>query len=206
MEMITLALGALAANCYILPCGDGGAVLIDIGEGAGRVKHTLGELSLTPRAILLTHGHYDHVAGVEAIRSAYECPVYIHEADAVMLTSSIANRAAEISDNVFQPVKSYKTVKDGDVLHIGTLDIEVIHTPGHTPGGVCYRIGDSLFTGDTLFRMSMGRTDLGGNVQEMRETLRMLAHFEDDCKVYPGHFGSSTIRFEQAHNPCLRGL
>lgn len=206
MEITTLALGELAANCYILPCGEGGAVLIDVGEGAGRVRHALSALSLTPKAILLTHGHYDHIAGVEAIRNEYGCEVYIHELDAHMLQSSEANLAWQLSDVPFVPVKEYQTVRDGDVLHIGALDVTVIHTPGHTPGGVCYRIGDDLFTGDTLFKMSMGRTDLGGDIGQMRETLRMLSHMEDDCTVYPGHFGSSTMRFEQTHNPCLRGL
>ncbi len=204
MELYTMALGELATNCYILSCGAGKCILIDIGNGAARLQGKLGELGLTPCAILLTHGHYDHVAGVETIRQAYQIPVYIHEKDAVMLRSAQANLAWQLTDAPYIPVQAYETVEEGTVLTLGDRTVEVLHTPGHTPGGVCYRTGKYLFTGDTLFEGSMGRIDLGGNAQEMRQSLARLAAMEGDYEIYPGHFGSSTLAHEKQYNPYLR--
>ena len=205
MKMTTLLLGSLATNCYILPCGCDGAIVFDIGDNAPRLQQKLKELSLTVKAILLTHGHYDHIAGVEEIRSVYQCPVYIHEKDAVMLQSPQANLAAQLTDKAFIPVKTFQTVCDGDVLVIGALQIRVMHTPGHTPGGVCYFVDDIMISGDTLFHGSIGRTDLGGSMSEMRESLHKIAELPGDYQVYPGHFDSSTLSWEREHNSYLRG-
>lgn len=205
MQITTLHLGGLATNCYILPCGDGGAVVVDIGDGAAKLMEKLQELQLSVKAVLLTHGHYDHVAGVEEIRLAYHCPVYIHEADERMLRSGDANLAWQLTDKPFTPVQSYELLRDGDSLTIGDLTFRVMHTPGHTPGGVCYFVDDLMFSGDTLFAGSIGRIDLGGNAQDMRESLDKLGKLEGDYTIYPGHFDSSTLAWERAYNPYLRG-
>ena len=206
MNVTTLHLGSLGTNCYLVPSGENRCIIIDIGDGAAKLRETLDSKGLTPEAILLTHGHYDHVAGVEEIRSTYQIPVYIHEADEKCLRSGQANLAYQLTDKEFIPVTEYKTLRDGDTLHIGELDITVIHTPGHTPGGVCYQIGDALFTGDTLFAGSIGRIDLGGNAQDMRASLERLANLCGDYEVYPGHMGSSTLDFERQYNPCMGGI
>ncbi len=206
MTIECLQLGELGTNCYLLPCGEGEVILIDIGNSAGRLMHYLETKGLTPKAILLTHDHFDHVAGVEHVRARYEIPVYIHEADANMLRSGEANLCWQISDSPFTPVKEFNTLRDGDVLTIGDRTIKVIHTPGHTPGGVCFRTGDVMFTGDTLFHLGMGRTDLGGNVPEMRRSLALLAGLDGDPAIYPGHGGSSTLAFERENDPYLGGL
>ena len=205
MQITTLHLGGLATNCYILPCGDGGAVVVDIGDGAAKLMEKLQELQLSVKAVLLTHGHYDHVAGVEEIRLAYHCSVYIHEADERMLRSGDANLAWQLTDKPFTPVQSYELLRDGDSLTIGDLTFRVMHTPGHTPGGVCYFVDDLMFSGDTLFAGSIGRIDLGGNAQDMRESLDKLGKLEGDYTIYPGHFDSSTLAWEREHNPYLRG-
>ncbi|MCR5718699.1 MAG: MBL fold metallo-hydrolase [Oscillospiraceae bacterium] len=205
MQVYTVPLGALAANCYVVMCGENRCILIDVGENPARLERLLAVKQLTPEAVLLTHGHYDHVGGVEEIRSRYEIPVYIHEADQNMLRSGDANLCRQISAQTFQPVQSYQTVRDGDTLQIGERLVRVMHTPGHTSGGVCYFIEDAVFTGDTLFAGSVGRTDLGGNVQELRQSLAALAAIEEDYQVFPGHFQSSTLRWEKTHNPCMGG-
>lgn len=205
MQITTLHLGGLSTNCYIVPCGGGEAVVIDIGDGAEKLRQKLDEMGLRVKAILLTHGHYDHVAGVEAIRAAYDCPVYIHESDANMLKSGQANLAYQLTDKAYTPVREFRTLRDGEQLSIGELHFTVMHTPGHTPGGVCYLVENVMFSGDTLFYGSVGRIDLGGNARDMRESLAKLAALPGDYEVYPGHFDSTSLAWEREHNPYMRG-
>ena len=204
MEVKTLCLGELGTNCHLLGCGGNAVLAVDIGNGAQTVLSWLSDEHAELAAILLTHGHYDHVAGVEAVRRATGAPVYIHTADAPMLGSGRANLAWQITDAPYTPVASFETVEDGQELHIGERTVRVMHTPGHTPGGCCYLTEDILFSGDTLFRGSIGRTDLGGNAQDMQASLQRIAAIEGEWRVYPGHFGSSTLSWEKQHNPYLR--
>ncbi|MDE7121451.1 MAG: MBL fold metallo-hydrolase, partial [Oscillospiraceae bacterium] len=150
--------------------------------------------------------HYDHVAGVEAVRQATGAEVYIHEKDAVMLESEKANLAYQLSSEIYQPVQKYQIVQDGDLLQIGCLEIQVMHTPGHTAGSVCYLIGNQMFCGDTIFKGSIGRTDLGGSVPDMKKTLRKIASLRQNYELYPGHFFSTTLAVEKLQNPYLRDL
>lgn len=206
MEMMTLVLGELGTNCYLLGCGGNSAIAIDIGNDPDKVLAVLQEKQITLEAILLTHGHYDHVAGVETVRSATGADVYIHELDAVMLTSASANLAEQLTTQIYQPVQRYQTVRDGDLLRIGTESVRVMHTPGHTPGGVCYLIENKMFCGDTIFKGSIGRTDLGGNVPDMKRSLRKIASLQQNYELYPGHFFASTLATEKLQNPYLRDL
>ena len=159
MEITKLTLGSLASNCYIQSVENGQCVIVDIGEGAPVLLRHLEQMHLKPVAILLTHGHYDHIAGVEQVRKTWNIPVYIHKMDAAMLTDSRLNLGDWLSDLPFRPVKAWETVEEGDHLTFGTADLSVLHTPGHTPGSICWMCEDLLYTGDTLFRMSRGRTD-----------------------------------------------
>ena len=152
MKITTLMLGELASNCYIQEVGNKKCVIVDIGGDAPIVFRRLEMMQLEPVAILLTHGHYDHIAGVEQVREKYQIPVYVHSLDANMLTDSRANQGDWLSTQPFQPVQEWKTVEDGDTLQFGDNTFTVIHTPGHTPGSVCLQSGDVLYTGDTLFR------------------------------------------------------
>ncbi|MDE6087285.1 MAG: MBL fold metallo-hydrolase [Oscillospiraceae bacterium] len=206
MEMIMLVLGELGTNCYLIGCGGNSVIAIDIGNNPEKVLDTLLEKNLHLKAILLTHGHYDHVSGVEAVRAATGADVYIHELDAVMLTSASANLAEQLTTQVYQPVQVYQTIRDGDLLQIGTESVKVIHTPGHTPGSVCYLIDNRMFCGDTIFKGSIGRTDLGGNVPDMKKSLRKIAALQQNYELYPGHFFSSTLAAEKLQNPYLRDL
>lgn len=204
MEMITLLLGELATNCYLLDCGNQEVIAIDIGNAPKKVLDILNTQKLSLKAILLTHGHYDHVAGVETVRQATGAEVYIHENDALMLESGEANLAYQLTDKAYQPVQEYQVLKDNDILHFGNRQIKVMHTPGHTSGGVCYLTENQMFCGDTIFKGSIGRTDLGGNVSEMRESLKKIASLQQDYELYPGHFFHSTLAFEKQNNPYLR--
>ncbi|MEE5992346.1 MAG: MBL fold metallo-hydrolase [Oscillospiraceae bacterium] len=206
MKVYTITLGELSTNCHILEYRDGACVLIDIGNGAKKLRNKLTELDLKPQAILLTHGHYDHIAGVEEIRKTYDCPVYIHSNDAMMLVDENANLAWQLTTAPYIPVTKYQTVQDGDIIKVDNLEFRVMLTKGHTSGSVCYICGDYLFSGDTLFRGSVGRTDLGGNAQEMMESIQKLKAITKDYQVYCGHFESTTLSREQKYNPYFRGL
>lgn len=206
MKLTILQLGVLGANCYLLEPGDGKAIAIDIGGDPERLLGVLRENSLTLEAILITHGHYDHVGGVEAVRQATGATVYVHEADAEMLRSGQKNLAFHFTQTPFEAVREYTPVTDGQTLTIAGVPVEVLHTPGHTPGGVCYRIGESLFTGDTLFCGGIGRIDLGGNRKDMLASLQRLAALAGDYAVYPGHGESSTLDDERRMNPYLGAL
>ena len=202
MKLTILQLGVLGANCYLLE-NNGEAVAIDIGGTPERLMQRLAQEKLTLKAILITHGHYDHVGGVEAVREQTGATVYVHEADAEMLTSGQKNLAYQLTSMTYEPVRAYTTVKDGQTIREAGLEIGVMHTPGHTPGGVCYRVGDALFTGDTLFCGGIGRIDLGGNRKDMLVSLQKLAALLDDPAVYPGHGESSSLAWEREHNPYM---
>ncbi len=206
MKMLSLMLGELGTNTYILDLGNQEAVIIDIGNGAEKVLQVLEMYQLNLKAILLTHGHYDHVAGVEEVRQATGAEVYIHEKDAPMLENGQANLAWQITEEDYLPVKEYHTLKDGDILEFSGHQIEVMHTPGHTAGGVCYLMEDKMFSGDTLFKGSVGRIDLGGNQTEMMQSLKKIASLEKDYQVYPGHFQFSSLAKEKISNPYLRNF
>ncbi len=207
MEIKKLVLGELMANCYLVQVDDSHCVLIDIGDGAAVVERQLTTLHLEPVAILLTHGHFDHVAGVEQIRATYNIPVYIHEADAAMLSDSAENLGDWLSPGTFQKISCHVPVTEGETLSFGKLQFKALHTPGHTLGSLCWQCEDCLFTGDTLFRMSRGRTDFpGGSDAQMLDSLRRLKHLEQEFQVLPGHNESSVLSFEKEHNPSMRGL
>ncbi len=206
MNIDTILLGELAANCHIIDCGDGLCAAVDIGNDADKLLDYLKAHNLTLKAILLTHGHYDHIGGVEAVRKATGAAVYIHEKDEIMLKSAAHNLAAQITPLPYTPVTAYETITDGAEILVGSRTFTVLHTPGHTSGGVCYLAENVICSGDTLFDGSIGRTDLGGNVTEMKASLKRLAALDGDFDVYPGHGASTTLDRERRCNPYMRSL
>ena len=207
MKVTTLMLGPIATNCYVVEPGDGSCIVLDISEEIGKLTAYLEANTLTVSAILLTHGHYDHIGGVARIQKAYQAPVYVHAADAAMLTSEKESMATWLANQPFDPVTKFQTIQDGETISIGSLSFHVLHTPGHTSGSVCYQCENVLFSGDTLFRLSRGRTDFpGGSDADMLQSLKRLYDLPGDYTVYPGHNEATTLQYERDHNPNMRGF
>ncbi|NLW45562.1 MAG: MBL fold metallo-hydrolase [Syntrophomonadaceae bacterium] len=198
--------GGMGANCYIIGCEETreGAV-IDPGAGAEAILRIIREENLKIKYIINTHGHIDHIGANARIKEATGADILIHEADAKMLTSAAANFSMLMGRRITSPPAS-RLLKDGDIIKIGTtIELEVIHTPGHTPGGICLKTGNILFSGDTLFAGSIGRTDFpGGSYKTLINSIKeKLMCLDDDVIVYPGHMQPTTIGFERKHNPFL---
>ncbi len=207
MKLHSLILGPLAVNCYIIESEAKNAVAIDIGGNYSKLKALLDENRLTLKKILLTHGHYDHIGGVADAVADTGAEVYIHSSDAPMLTSESLSLAQFVCNDTFKKVTEYNTVKEGDEIVLDELKFKVMNTPGHTKGCVCYHCCENLFTGDTLFAGSMGRTDFpSGSVNEMKKSLSRLAEIKENLNVYPGHNDFSTLDFEKKNNPYMKGF
>lgn len=194
LKIETLPLGDYRTNCYILHAGPDACVVIDPGYDAYLIEQKLSLLGLDCKAILLTHGHFDHVGAVRDLAATYGCDVYIHPAE-LALPPQMTAGALYYTD--FYPNSAQLTVAG--------MDFSLLHTPGHTPGSICLICGDALFSGDTLFAGSCGRTDFpGGNAREMTDSLRRLKQLPDSLSVYPGHGPASTVAHERTHNFYFR--
>ena len=195
LNVHTLPLGAYQTNCYIIHDDRSKTCcVIDPGYLPEVVLDQVEALGLTVEAVLLTHGHFDHVGGVKDIAAETGCPVYLCGADLSMPPQMTAG-----------PLYYTNTYGEGDTLRLAGLTISVIHTPGHTPGSVCLLIDNAMFCGDTLFAGSCGRTDLpGGSHADLRSSLRRLSGFRTDYRVYPGHGEETTLAEEKRYNPYLR--
>ena len=204
MEISVLRLGEIVTNCYIFreengkKCG-----VIDPGDQGEMVAAWLKGRELEPEAVLLTHGHFDHILGIPGLRKEWpSLPVYCHPADLG------EGDAARVFGQSFPTVRSFGNVlpyREGDTVTVAGCSLEVLETPGHTPGSVTLRAGNVLFTGDTLFAGSMGRTDLpGGDEGQIMKSLRRLSELEGDYEVLPGHEKPSTLEQERESNYCMR--
>ena len=198
MYVKTMPVGPIGTNCYILADeGEKVCAVIDPGGDADAILDTLKADGLTLSVILLTHGHFDHTGGVAGLEAAFpNTPVYIHKGD-----------VEGVNPSVFPPLPKdqVRYYVEGDQVTVGSLTVEVLHTPGHSRGSVVLKTGDVLFTGDTLFQGSCGRTDLpGGSYQEIMASLARLAALPGDYRVCPGHEGLSTLEAERQQNYYMR--
>lgn len=203
--------GPLAVNTYIVwREGDKApfdCVVIDPANSA-KVMGFLNENGLVLKAILLTHGHFDHIMGVARLKEQTGAKIYINKLDAPALGDNSASLAAMIGVKV-DPSEVDVFVEDGSVIEEAGVRFRAVHTPGHTMGGVCYILDDErvIFSGDTLFRLSMGRTDLpGGDTGMLLDSIiYKLFTLKGDYRVLPGHEGETTLEYERKYNPCARG-
>jgi glyoxylase-like metal-dependent hydrolase (beta-lactamase superfamily II) len=195
----------MQANCYIIGCPETGeAAVVDPGGDADRILARLKARGLRLRYIILTHGHVDHIAALGEVRDATGAEVLIHAADADMLTDPTRNLSFFMGRRLrFSPAE--RLLADGDTIEVGTVRLEVVHTPGHTPGGICLKTDDLVITGDTLFAGSVGRSDFpGGNHRQLIRSIKeRLLCLPGHTRVYPGHGPETTIGEEKRYNPFL---
>ena len=195
LKLHTLALGNYQTNCYIIHEDQADTcIVIDPGFQAEDILRELQGLGLTLAAILLTHGHFDHVGAVKTLAAETGCQVFLHPEELSLPETFTAG-----------PLFYTDTYTDHAILSLAGLTFRVLHTPGHTPGSVCLLCEKHLFSGDTLFAGSCGRTDLpGGDWTAIRKSLLMLSQLEGEFAVHPGHGESSTLALEKQYNPYMQ--
>ncbi len=206
MNINRIAAGVYAANCYIINCSETKeGLVIDPGGSVEDIMDIIKENQLNIKYILLTHGHGDHIGGVKELKELLDVPVLAHEDELELLAKAELN----LSNIMYMgPVELEvdQELKDGDTISFGSLEGKVIHTPGHSKGGICFKVNKDLFTGDTLFKQSVGRSDLdGGDHEELISSIKnKLLVLDNETKIYPGHGASSTISEEKMFNSFLQ--
>ncbi len=201
--------GIFQVNCYLVVSDENNGVLIDAPAGAEKIMAAASENGVSIKKILITHGHCDHIESLAQIANTCNAEVYIHTNDAPMLTDADRNLSTQLGPYlVNRNVPEYDKavcINDGDVITLDELSFKVLHTPGHSGGCVCYILDDIIFSGDTLFNMSIGRTDfLGSDQSAMNDTLDMLYGFKsgyDDYRILAGHGDETTLSYEKENNP-----
>ncbi|MSU02306.1 MBL fold metallo-hydrolase [Tissierella sp. DSM 105185] len=206
LEITRVPAGVYAANCYIIyskTTKEG--IIVDPGGDADDLVEYIKRNDLSIKHIILTHGHGDHIGGVKELKEALEATIMIHEDDREMLIDGNKNLSTSMAMGTVE-IEPDVLLKDGDIIEFGDLKAEVIHTPGHTEGCICIKIGENIITGDTLFAGSIGRTDLfGGNYESIIKSIKeKLMIYPDEIQVFPGHGTPSTIGKERVSNPFLR--
>ncbi len=205
MIIESLTVGPIQANCYILGCEDTlEAAVIDPGGEADRILLEIARKELTLKYIINTHGHFDHVGANKEIKKVTNAPILIHRIDAPML-ARLADSAASWGLSAENSPAPDQMLEDGDTIDVGTITLKVLHTPGHTQGGISLYTDNCVFVGDTLFAGSVGRTDFpGGDAGTLRNSIHTkLFTLEDTVTVYPGHMGTTTIGEERRNNPFV---
>lgn len=202
VNVLALTLGDYQTNTYLVHDSSvKTCVVIDPGYEPGIILDKVKALGLTVEAVFLTHGHFDHVGGVETIVDKTHCALWMHRADWEKAPAPINSYLYPLANDDFADISF---CAEGDAIEAAGLTFTVLETPGHTEGSVCYRCDGALFSGDTLFAGSCGRTDLpGGDGKAMRASLKRLATLEGDCHIFPGHGGATTLNQEKLNNPYL---
>ncbi|HHW73478.1 MAG TPA: MBL fold metallo-hydrolase [Firmicutes bacterium] len=205
MQLERFVLNAYSTNCYVLYDG-GEAVIVDPGGEAPKILEFLEQEKLQVVLIVNTHGHCDHIIANAWFMEKTQAPLAIHSEDAPFLTDPRLNLGEKVRMEV-HPVKADRLLVEGEKIAFGSASLQVIHTPGHTPGGICLYGDCVLISGDTLFRSSVGRWDFPGSDElALKSSLRRLTQLPPETKIYPGHGFSTTLERELAHNPFLKSL
>ncbi len=206
MNIKRLILGPVSTNCYVFCDTERGkALVIDPAESADVIADTAKNDGCEIEKVILTHGHYDHTDGLsELLKLAPGATVYAHEKSSYVLNDSSVSRSRKIGDD-FEAVVPDKTVEDGDIIPFGSFEFKVIYTPGHTIDSMCLMLDDMIFCGDTVFRHSIGRTDMptGSFEQEIQSIKTKLMPLDDNIMLYPGHGESTSVGEERRNNPFI---
>ncbi len=203
MQVNVLPVGLLQTNCYILSTEEKTAVIIDPGDQAERIIRFIESHDLSVKAIWLTHGHFDHVEAVLPLKEAFSCPIIACTAEQKLLSDPMLNLSGRLKGRAVS-LSADICYTDGEIFSFGGKTVTVLHTPGHTSGSCCYLVGDMLFSGDTLFQGSMGRTDFPtGDIGAMQMSLARLAALDGNLAVYPGHGPATTLETERQQNPYM---
>ncbi len=199
----TLKLGFMQTNCYIVgSCGK--CVVIDPAYDADKILHSAEESGYTIEKIFLTHAHFDHIMALAELQERTGAEVYIHENEIALLNNAAWNLSSQFAKNLRQYTGKAASVRDCDMIPVGNEYFKVMHTPGHTPGSVCYICEDKLFSGDTLFYESYGRYDFpGGSFSELKNSLQRLANLDGDYAVFPGHGPETSLSHERKFNELM---
>ncbi len=204
MDILTLPVGLLAANCYVVYSADRQAVIVDPGAEPQQILNTVREQGLTVTAVILTHVHFDHIMGAEEVCVATGAPLLVGAADVPALTDSDLNLIHLFKRHENLSLRADVLLREGDSIPLGGESLTVIETPGHTPGSICLRGENGLLSGDTLFSGAVGRTDFpGGDAAAMQQSLQKLMTLPDALPVYPGHNEPTTIGKERLTNPFI---
>ena len=204
MQIIRLPVGMLQANCYLVAEAGGDAVVIDPGAEAERIIEAVRSRDLKVKHILLTHVHFDHMQAAADVAAATGADILAPVGDWPARTDPQLSLCHMMPGGGSQTLSAAGKLRDGEVVEAGKLRLTVLHTPGHTPGSCCFLCGDVLFTGDTLFRGSVGRTDFpGGSYDALKRSLDRLAALPGDYTLLPGHDDATTLAEERAGNPYM---
>lgn len=200
--------GLVQSNAYIV-ANDSEGVLIDCGCPPEKILDVAGSKNIKLKHVILTHGHFDHIYYIDQLRELADVKVHIHEKDAECLSNPYISLLSQFPAQGRYTFKAADNLlKDGDIVECSDLSFKVIHTPGHTKGSICILVNDVLFSGDTLFKTSIGRTDLpGGSMDEIMKSIKeKLYNLPDDLTVYPGHGPLTTIGYEKRFNPFFNDI
>jgi len=200
MKVEVIKVGMFQTNCYLVS-NENEMIIIDPGASFKKIDEVIQKNeNVKVVAILLTHGHFDHIGAVDKLKEKYNCPIIASQEDEKILRNQKNNNLAGFAASVESEIKWI----ENDELNLGSIKVKVLFTPGHSAGSVMYIIDGKLFSGDTLFKLSVGRTDLySGNEHKLKESLQQLYNLDRDMIVYPGHEESTTVGFELDHNPYI---
>lgn len=207
-EIKSVTVGALQVNCYIVKdIESGDIVVVDPGCSATLLKELIKNSAEKIKYILLTHGHFDHIGFAKELKDKTNAKLVIGKEDEELLSDNQLNLSVSFLGVTVPKVNADLTLNDGEKIKFGNTDITFISTPGHTKGSGCYVIDDNIFTGDTLMRMSIGRTDFPtGSDKDMMSSLKKLSQLEGEFDIYPGHSGCSNLSYEKKYNPYIRSV
>ncbi len=203
MNVKGIVVGHVQTNCYLLE-DEGESIIIDAGGDTHKIIDVISRSNTTPKVILATHGHFDHVLAVNDLKKYYKIPFLINKDDMNILNQFSVHVKLFLNKESDERPEPDDFLKAEKTINFGNKSIKIIPTPGHTIGSTSFLVEDMLFTGDFIFRGSIGRTDVGGSRDEMRKSLAWLRGLEDDLKLYPGHGEATTLSQEKANNPYLQ--